>query len=137
VRLPKIERRHFQMRPRVPAAASTVTAPTANGSAPTQAPDLAELRAQRDRLIEKFTIMENDLGGAFYEMAIRDHVRMDVLTRKAAELQRVDYELAGVERAMELERSGAAGTCRSCGASYGHGTRFCAQCGNPLEAAAS
>ena len=37
--------------------------------------------------------MQADLGGAFYEMAIRDHVRMDVLTRKAAELQRVDAEL--------------------------------------------
>ena len=50
----------------------------------------AELRAQRDRLLERFTIMQADLGGAFYEMAIRDHVRLDVLTRKAAELQRVD-----------------------------------------------
>ena len=43
--------------------------------------------------------MQADLGGVFYEMAIRDHVRMDVLTRKAAELQRVDAELAQVERA--------------------------------------
>ena len=47
-----------------------------------------DLIAQRDRLLEKFTVMQADLGGAFYEMAIRDHVRMDVLTRKAAELQR-------------------------------------------------
>ena len=42
--------------------------------------------------------MQADLGGAFYEMAIRDHVRLDVLTRKAAELQRVDAELLAVER---------------------------------------
>jgi len=61
-----------------------------------------ELRAQRDRLLEKFTIMQSDLGGAFYEMAIRDHVRMDVLTRKAAELQRVDAELLAVERMLEM-----------------------------------
>jgi hypothetical protein len=61
-----------------------------------------ELRAQRDRLLEKFTIMQTDLGGAFYEMAIRDHVRMDVLTRKAAELQRVDAELLAVERMLEM-----------------------------------
>jgi hypothetical protein len=60
------------------------------------------LVAQRDRLLEKFTIMQTDLGGAFYEMAIRDHVRMDVLTRKAAELQRVDAELLAVERMLEM-----------------------------------
>src|SRR6476659_10225456 len=92
----------------------------------------ADLVAQRDRLLEKFTIMQADLGGAFYEMAIRDHVRMDVLTRKAAELQRVDAELLAVERVLELERAGAAGMCPSCGSPYGHAVRFCAQCGNPL-----
>jgi len=61
-----------------------------------------DLRAERDRLLEKFTIMQTDLGGAFYEMAIRDHVRMDVLTRKAAELQRVDAELLAAERMLEM-----------------------------------
>ena len=92
----------------------------------------AELIAQRDRLLEKFTVMQSDLGGAFYEMAIRDHVRLDVLTRKAAELQRVDAELLAVERALELERSDAAGLCPGCGAPYGPAVRFCAQCGTPL-----
>jgi hypothetical protein len=92
----------------------------------------AELIAQRDRLLEKFTVMQADLGGAFYEMAIRDHVRLDVLTRKAAELQRVDAELLSVERALELERSDAAGLCPGCGAPYGPAVRFCAQCGTPL-----
>jgi len=67
-----------------------------------------DLRAQRDRLLEKFTIMQTDLGGAFYEMAIRDHVRMDVLTRKAAELQRVDAELLAVERMLGMFSEGAA-----------------------------
>jgi zinc-ribbon domain len=92
----------------------------------------AELIAQRDRLLEKFTVMQADLGGAFYEMAIRDHVRLDVLTRKAAELQRVDAELLAVERTLELERSDAAGLCPSCGAPYGPAVHFCAQCGTPL-----
>ena len=98
----------------------------------------AELVAQRDRLLEKFTIMQADLGGAFYEMAIRDHVRMDVLTRKAAELQRVDAELLAVERLLELERADAAGICPSCGAPFGPAVRFCGQCGHvlvPAEAA--
>ncbi len=92
----------------------------------------AELVAQRDRLLEKFTVMQADLGGAFYEMAIRDHVRLDVLTRKAAELQQVDAELLAVERVLELERADAAGLCPGCGAPYGHAVRFCAQCGTPL-----
>jgi hypothetical protein len=99
---------------------------------PVEKDESAELLAQRDRLLEKFTVMQADLGGAFYEMAIRDHVRLDVLTKKAAELQRVDAELLAVERVLELERADAAGLCPSCGAPFGHGVRFCAQCGNPL-----
>ena len=122
---PRRPQRRLRAAERAPATAS------ANGSAP-KAGELREMRAQRDRLVEKFTIMEADLGGAFYEMAIRDHVRLDVLTRKAAELQRVDAELAGVEAALELERSGADGICDGCGAPYGAGTRFCGQCGNSL-----
>jgi hypothetical protein len=55
------------------------------------------LEAQRDRLIERFALMQSELGGLFYEMAIRDHVRLDVLVAKAAALQAVDTELAQVE----------------------------------------
>jgi len=102
---------------------------------PTPAPENKDLQAQRDRLLEKFTVMQADLGGAFYEMAIRDHVRLDVLTRKAAELQRVDAELLAVERLLELERSDAAGLCPSCGSPYGPAVRFCPQCGHSLTPA--
>jgi hypothetical protein len=56
-----------------------------------------ELVAQRARLTERFALMQSELGGLFYEMAIRDHVRMEVLIEKAAALQRVDTELAQVE----------------------------------------
>ena len=111
---------------RVGGGSSSTVAPTTGGS------ENGELRAQRDRLLEKFTIMQSDLGGAFYEMAIRDHVRLDVLTRKAAELQRVDLELQEVERRLELDRSDAAGVCPACSAPYGHGVRFCSQCGTAL-----
>lgn len=93
-----------------------------------------DLVAQRDRLLEKFTVMQADLGGAFYEMAIRDHVRLDVLTRKAAELQRVDADLTAIERLLEVERSDAAGHCPNCGSPFGHGVRFCDQCGSSLSA---
>jgi len=102
-------------------------------AAPAVAAGDRELRAERDRLLERLTVMQSDLGGAFYEMASRDHVRMDVLTRKAAELQRVDAELLAVERQLELERSDAAGLCEACGAPYGHGVRFCPQCGGSLS----
>ena len=100
--------------------------------APAQPAENKELVAQRDRLLEKFTVMQADLGGAFYEMAIRDHVRLDVLTRKAAELQRVDAELLAAERQLELERTDAAGHCPTCNAPFGRADRFCPQCGSAL-----
>jgi hypothetical protein len=113
-------------------AANGASARQAIANSPAERGQNEELRAERDRLLEKFTIMQADLGGAFYEMAIRDHVRLDVLTRKAAELQRVDLELQEAERTLELERADAAGLCVSCGAPYGYGVRFCSQCGNSL-----
>jgi hypothetical protein len=116
---------------KLPAAAKGTTPPAAAKES-AKPEESAELQAQRDRLLEKFTVMQADLGGAFYEMAIRDHVRLDVLTRKAAELQRVDAELLAVERVLELERADAAGLCPGCGAPFGHAVRFCAQCGHAL-----
>src|SRR5262249_38481552 len=108
--------------------------PPQSASSEPKPEESAELVAQRDRLLEKFTIMQADLGGAFYEMAIRDHVRMDVLTRKAAELQRVDAELLALERMLELQRPDAAGLCPSCNSPSGPGDRFCPQCGHSLTA---
>jgi hypothetical protein len=58
----------------------------------------SEAAAIRSRLVERFAIIQSELGGLFYEMAIRDHVRMDILMQKAAELQRVDLELAELDR---------------------------------------
>ena len=91
-----------------------------------------ELIAERDRLLEKFTVMQTDLGGAFYEMAIRDHVKLDVLTRKAAELQRVDVELGQIEEALDQLGTQDTGECASCGAPHEPGARFCSRCGNQL-----
>ena len=105
--------------------------------APAPAPENKDLVAQRDRLLEKFTVMQADLGGAFYEMAIRDHVRLDVLTRKAGELQRVDAELLAVERQLELERTDAAGHCPTCNSPFGRADRFCPQCGSSLVVTAA
>ena len=68
-----------------------------------------------------WSTLQWDLGGLAYEMAIRDHFRLDVLTRQAAKLQQVDAELAEVERMLKLDQAGAAGACGNCGALYAQG----------------
>jgi hypothetical protein len=93
-----------------------------------------ELVAQRDRLVERFAIMQSELGGLFYEMAIRDHVRMEVLIPKAAELQRVDAELGQLEQIIKSGSSNVGGECPVCGSVYARGAAFCAQCAHPLTA---
>jgi hypothetical protein len=116
--------------------APRLTRQSRNGKAPRKGsppPENRELIAERDRLLEKFTVMQADLGGAFYEMAIRDHVKMDVLTRKAAELQGLELELGEVEEALELQRSDSTGACASCGAEFQPGSRFCSSCGEELK----
>ena len=92
-----------------------------------------QLVARRDRLIERFVLMQAQLGGLYYEMAIRDSVRRDVLDRKAADLQRVDIELAHVERLLSAGDVVAAGQCATCDNPYGRADVFCAQCGTPLQ----
>jgi len=107
---------------------------TAVGHKETQRTADPELLAQRDRLTERYAIMQSELGGLFYEMAIRDHVRMDVLISRAAELQRVDAELGQVERIIDSGSSSAGGECPACGALHARGAAFCAQCAQPLTA---
>jgi hypothetical protein len=102
--------------------------------APTLRPD-PELASQRDRLIERMTIMQSELGGLFYEMAIRDHVRMDVLIAKAAALQGVDIELAELEGRLKAEGGGVGApqsSCAACGSPYLPGAAYCSQCAHPL-----
>ncbi|HKG39565.1 MAG TPA: zinc ribbon domain-containing protein [Conexibacter sp.] len=96
-----------------------------------------DLLARRERLTERFALLQADLGGVFYEMAIRDHVRMDVLTRKAAELQRVDADLAQIERELHgnpLPAPFPTGACSACGTPHDAQARFCPSCGQPLAA---
>jgi hypothetical protein len=98
---------------------------------PSGAPDPA-LVAERERLTERFTIMQTELGGLFYEMAIRDHVRMEILMSKAATLQRIDAELAQVEHLLAGGDAGIGGNCPACGTVYAHGAAFCSQCAEAL-----
>jgi len=92
------------------------------------------LERRREQLAHQVAELQFDLGGLAYEMAIRDHFRLDVLTRRAAELQRADAELAEVERLLRSEQTGAAGACSTCNAPHSSGATYCWQCGMPLLA---
>lgn len=89
----------------------------------------SQLRRRRDRLAEEVAELQWALGGLTYEMAIRDHFRLDVLMRRAAMLQERDAELAEVERLLRMRESSVAGSCRSCGAVRSRGAVYCWQCG--------
>jgi hypothetical protein len=92
----------------------------------------SDLRRRYDALAEQVTEMHWDLGGLAYEMAIRDHFRLDVLVRRAAALQERDAELAEVERLLRMEDSASAGSCPHCAAPHSRGALFCWQCGATL-----
>jgi hypothetical protein len=102
------------------------------GGLPAPTGTMAELRERRVELAERVAALTWDLGGLAYEMAIRDHYRLDVLARKAAELQAVDAELGEVQRLLATAEAGIDGHCRSCGAVHSRGAAFCWHCGAPL-----
>ncbi len=89
----------------------------------------SDLHRRRDELATQVAELQWNLGGLAYEMAIRDHFRLDVLVRRAAMLQEHDAELAEVERLLRMEQSAVAGSCGSCGAVRSRGAVFCWQCG--------
>ncbi len=92
-----------------------------------------DLVVERDRLTEQFAVMQSELGGLFYEMASRDHVELDVLVARAAELQRIDAQLAQVQLLLETGRENPlGGRCPQCGTVYARGAAYCSQCGTAL-----
>jgi len=91
-----------------------------------------ELDRRREEAARRFAEAHWDLGGLAYEMAVRDHFRLDVLQRQAAQVQELDAELAQLERLRMLEEEGAAGTCPNCSTPYGRGAGFCSKCGTQL-----
>ncbi len=114
------------------AAGDTAAAQGTGGLAPPQPETLVDLRRRRDQLTARVNELQWDLGGLVYEMAIRDHIRVDVLVRRAALLQDADAELSEVQRILRLEESGTAGACATCGAPHSSGAVYCWQCGQPL-----
>ena len=101
------------------------------------ADERAELRRRRDELAERVAELTWDLGGLTYEMAIRDHFRLDVLVRRAAALQEADAELGEVERLLAAREDGVSGQCRSCGAVHSRSAAYCWRCGQALMPAAA
>ena len=88
-----------------------------------------ELERRREQLARRYGELESDLGGLVYEMAIRDHFRLDVVVRRAAELQAVDAELTAVEQALGIgdpERDRRLPVLRRAARA---GAQFCGRCG--------
>jgi hypothetical protein len=94
--------------------------------------ETVDLERRRDQLRARVAELQWDLGGLVYEMATRDHIKVDVIVRRAALLQEADAELGEVERLLRTEQTGAAGACGTCGAPHSSGAGYCWQCGMPL-----
>jgi hypothetical protein len=91
-----------------------------------------DLLRRKDQLTARVAELQWDLGGLVYEMAARDHIKVDLLVRRAAVLQEADAELAEVERILRTEQTGTAGECQVCRAPHSSGAVFCWQCGAAL-----
>ncbi len=115
---------------RLPIVGSKTT-PEAGADVIPQSAEIRRLREERLRLAELVAERTWDLGGLTYEMAIRDHFRVDVLARKAAELQELESQLSEVERLMN-QAEGVGGACRYCGSPHARGAAYCWRCGHPL-----
>ncbi len=111
--------------------ARTKTTPDVAADLVPQSDEIRRLREERLRLAELVAERTWDLGGLTYEMAIRDHFRVDVLARKAAELQELESQLSEVERLMN-QAEGVGGACRYCGSPHARGAAYCWRCGHPL-----
>jgi len=125
---------------KIPGARRAPAAPAApTAAAPSQALSAAygqefvvDLQRRRDQLVARVAELQWDLGGLAYEMTIRNSIKIEVLVKRAVELQDADAELSEVERILRMEESGTAGSCSSCGAPHSSGATFCWQCGKSL-----
>ena len=122
--------------PAPPASASAARVASRSGRETTERAPLTaamgDLRERRLELAELVAELTWDLGGLTYEMAIRDHYRLDVLARRAAELQQAEAQLAEVQRLLATGEAGITGQCRSCGAVHSRGAAYCWHCGAAL-----
>jgi hypothetical protein len=114
-----------------PPPAATTAGNETSAARPTES-QIVDLERRRDVLKARVAELQWDLGGLAYEMAIRERIRPDVLTKRAALLQDADSELGEIERILRLENTSTAGTCAACGAPHSSGASFCWSCGQPI-----
>ena len=115
-----------------PAAGAEGAAPSAALNAAYGEELVVDLKRRRDQLVAKVAELQWDLGGLAYEMTIRNAIKVEVLVKRAVELQDADAELNEVERILRMDETGAAGSCKHCRAPHSSGATFCWQCGQPL-----
>jgi hypothetical protein len=129
-----LRRRRLGARNGQPAAGQAPPFTAASVAAAASAGDSVDLQRRRDQLTARVAELQFDLGGLVYEMAIRNQIRVEVIVKRAAELQDADAELAEVQRILRLEQTSTAGACGTCGAPHSSGAGFCWQCGQPILA---
>ncbi len=135
LRAPKFNPPKGGQRRKNPTGASTATKAATAGPALSSAYGkdfIVDLQRRRDQLVARVAELQWDLGGLAYEMAVRNSMRVEVLVKRAVELQDADAELSEVERILRMEETGTAGSCPSCGAPHSSGATYCWQCGKPL-----
>jgi hypothetical protein len=134
LRVPKLKVPGARPRPAALGASTNGATPAPNNalSAAYGQEFLIDLQRRRDQLVARVAELQWDLGGLAYEMTIRNSIRVEVLVKRAVELQDADAELNEVERILRMEETGTAGSCKSCGAPHSSGATFCWQCGKPL-----
>jgi hypothetical protein len=135
MKIPGLKPKQPAPAPRAKASANGV-APQPKASTPISAAHgkelMVDLRRRRDQLVARVAELQWDLGGLVYEMAIRNSISVELLIKRAVELQDADAELSEVERILRTEETGTAGSCKHCGAPHSSGATFCWQCGKPL-----
>jgi uncharacterized protein YjiS (DUF1127 family) len=103
-------------------------------------PPPGQLRRERRALLQLREGRLRDLGGLILEMYRRDQFRQDLLVDRCTELVTLEERLAELDgllaASMSRGRVRSAAHC-ACGATVFWGSKFCAHCGRPVDAAAS
>jgi len=103
-------------------------------------PPPGQLRRERRALLQLRESRLRDLGGLILEMYRRDQFRQDLLVDRCTELVTLEERLAELDALLTASvsrgRVRPAAHC-ACGAPVFWGSKFCAQCGRPVDAAAT
>jgi hypothetical protein len=98
-------------------------------------PPIGRLRRERRELVRSREARIRDLGGLMLEMFRRDQFRRELLLERCGELVGIEEHIAELDAiiASAASRGSSLDHC-ACGAVVYGDARFCARCGQPLEA---